>query len=132
MAKYKIGDIVQGCVTGIEKYGVFVNLDEYYTGLIHISEVSDLYVRNINDYVEIGQLIKCKIIDKNEDEKHLKLSIKDIDYQIGRKRLKKIEETKSGFKNLEKKLLKWENEKINEMSEKGEKSVKNIDKKGNN
>ena len=48
MAKYKIGDIVQGCVTGIEKYGVFVNLDEYYTGLIHISEVSDLYVRNIN------------------------------------------------------------------------------------
>ena len=48
--QYKIGDIVQGCVTGIEKYGVFVNLDEYYTGLIHISEVSDLYVRNVNDY----------------------------------------------------------------------------------
>ena len=63
MTKYKKGDIVTGCVTGIEKYGVFVNLDEFYTGLIHISEISDLYVRNVNDYVEVGQTIKCKVID---------------------------------------------------------------------
>ena len=118
MAKYEVGDIVKGCVTGIEKYGIFVNLDEYYTGLIHISEVSDLYVRNINDYVEIGQLIKCKIIDKNEEEKHLKLSIKNIDYQIGRKKLKKITETENGFKTLEKKLIKWERSKLDEINKK--------------
>ncbi|MBQ6477694.1 MAG: S1 RNA-binding domain-containing protein [Bacilli bacterium] len=118
MAKYEVGEIVQGCVTGIEKYGVFVNLDEYYTGLIHISEVSDLFVRNISDYVEVGQLIKCKIIDKNEEEKHLKLSIKDIDYQIGKKRLKKIVETKNGFNTLKKELNSWTEEKLQEISKK--------------
>ena len=67
MSKYKVGDIVIGCVTGIEKYGIFVNLDEYYTGLIHISEISNLYVREISDYVEIGQTIKCKVIEKDDD-----------------------------------------------------------------
>ena len=40
MDKYKVGKIVVGNVTGIEKYGIFVCLDDYYTGLIHISEIS--------------------------------------------------------------------------------------------
>jgi general stress protein 13 len=117
MSKYEVGDIVVGCVTGIEKYGIFVNLDEYYTGLIHISEISNLYVREINDYVEIGQTIKCKVIEKDEDNKHIKLSIKDIDYQIGTKKLKKIKETKNQFKTLKEKLSKWEKEKIKEIEE---------------
>ena len=41
MRKYKDGEYVTGCVTGIEKYGIFVSLDEYYNGLIHISEKSE-------------------------------------------------------------------------------------------
>ena len=44
MNQYKKGEIVTGCVTGIEKYGIFVSLDEYYSGLIHISEISDFFV----------------------------------------------------------------------------------------
>ena len=52
MSKYEIGQIVTCCVTGIEKYGIFVNLEEYYSGLIHISEISSQFVRNINDYVD--------------------------------------------------------------------------------
>ena len=52
--EYKKGNIVTGCVTGIEKYGIFVSLDNYYSGLVHISEISDSFVRNINDYVNIG------------------------------------------------------------------------------
>ena len=42
----------------------FVNLDNYYTGLIHISEISEKFVSNINDYVTIGETIRVKIIDK--------------------------------------------------------------------
>ena len=115
MSKYNVGDIVTGCVTGIESYGVFVNLDEYYTGLIHISEISNLYVRYVSDYVEIGQQIKCKVIEKDEDTNHLKLSIKDIDYQIGKKRLKKIKETEHGFETLKSKLDEWKETKLEEM-----------------
>ena len=38
---YNVGDVVTGCVTGIERYGIFVNLDNYYSGLVHISEISN-------------------------------------------------------------------------------------------
>lgn len=114
MSKYKEGKVVTGCVTGIEDYGVFVNFDDYYTGLIHISEVSKLFVRNINDYVKLGQQIRCKILEVNDDEKHLRISIKDIDYQIGEKKLRKIVETPHGFKTLEEKLPGWIDEKLKE------------------
>ena len=42
MGKYEKGKIVKGVVTGIESYGVFVSFDEFYTGLIHISELPSL------------------------------------------------------------------------------------------
>ena len=63
MQKYKVNSIVKATVTGIESYGVFVTLDEYYSGLIHISEISHNYVKDINDYVKIGETIKAKVID---------------------------------------------------------------------
>ena len=115
MEKYEKGKIIKGQVTGIEKYGIFVSLDEFYSGLIHISEISNLFVRYVSDYVEIGQQIKCKVIEKDEDTNHLKLSIKDIDYQIGKKRLKKIKETEHGFDTLKSKLDEWKETKLEEM-----------------
>ena len=57
MSKVKKGRIVRGTVTGIESYGVFVSCDDYYTGLIHISEISHGFVKNITDFVHIGDLI---------------------------------------------------------------------------
>ena len=90
MKKYKNGEIVTGCVTGIEKYGIFVSLDNYYSGLVHISEISDSFVRNINDYVNIGETINVKILDVDENDFHLKLSIKNIDYRINKKKRAKI------------------------------------------
>lgn len=78
MSKYKVGSIVTGSVTGIEPYGVFVNLDDYYSGLIHISEISHGFVKNVNDYVNLGETIKAKVIDVDDDSFHVKLSIKGI------------------------------------------------------
>ena len=108
MSKYEVGDIVIGCVTGIEKYGIFVNLDEYYTGLIHISEISNGFVKDVNDYVKVGDVIAVKILDVDNDEGHLRLSIKDIDYKnIKKIRRKKIKETSLGFKTLAYHLPIW-------------------------
>lgn len=111
MAKYEKGKIVTGCVTGIENYGVFVGLDEYYSGLIHISEISNGFVRNINDYVNIGETIRVKIVDIDEESCHLKLSIKDIDYRENRKSRQKIIEVGEGFKPLKDNLDMWISEK---------------------
>ena len=107
MDNFNIGDIVTGVVTGIENYGVFVSLNENCSGLIHISEISDYFVRNINDYVELNETIKVKIIDIDSSNNHYKLSIKNIKYRNKVKNGCKIVETKSGFSNLEKALNVW-------------------------
>lgn len=108
MNQYKKGEIVTGCVTGIEKYGIFVSLDEYYSGLIHISEISDFFVKNPADYVYVGETIRALIIDDSDLESyHLKLSIKNIDYKFSKKKRKKIVETTSGFSSLQETLPTW-------------------------
>ena len=106
-SKYQIGNIITGCVTGIEKYGIFVSFDNNYSGLIHISEISDDFVRNINDYVNLGETIKVEVIGLDTNNHHLKLSIKNIDYRINKNSNCKIMETKSGFRTLKKMLNIW-------------------------
>ena len=116
MKNYEVGQIVKGVVTGIENYGIFVNVDEKYTGLIHISEVSDKYVKNIEDYVNIDEKIKVKIIEIDVKNKQFKLSIKDINnYRYTRKNNNGIIETPKGFSTLEEKLNFWIEDKIKTM-----------------
>ena len=113
MTRYKKGDVVTGVVTGIEKYGIFVGLDDYNSGLIHISEISDSFVRNPADYVKIGETIKSKVIeDEDLDSFQVKLSIKDLDYRFNKKG--KIQETIHGFETLKNMLPIWIEEKREE------------------
>lgn len=116
MTKYKKGKIVRGTVTGIETYGVFVSFDEYYSGLIHISEMSYGFVKDIHDYVQIGDVIYVEIIEVDDQSFHLKLSIKNVNYKqkyVARK--KRIVETSRGFKTLEYKLPFWIKESLDKM-----------------
>lgn len=116
MNQYKKGEIVTGCVTGIEKYGIFVSLDDYYSGLIHISEISDFFVKNPADYVYIGETIKALVIDDSDiDSYHVKLSIKNIDYKFSKRRNRKIIETPKGFSTLKRLLPVWISQKTKEM-----------------
>lgn len=110
--KYEKGKIVKGHVTGIENYGIFVGLDDYYNGLIHISEISECFIRNINDYVKIGETIKAKIVDVDEDNCQIRLSIKNIDYKMSRRKRVKIIETPSGFMPLKENLDNWISKKL--------------------
>lgn len=108
MTKFKKGAIVEGIVSGIEDYGIFVKLDQYYNGLIHISEISDGYVRNIEYYAKVGDRIYVEILSVDDQSYHAKLSIKHISYKTGlRSQKRKIVETRSGFNTLEKCLPHW-------------------------
>ncbi len=108
MATYKKGKIVEGTVTGIESYGIFISLQEYYTGLIHISEISHGFVRNVTDFVNIGDTINVEILDIDEEQGHLKLSIKNIDYKKKQNiQRKTITETSLGFRTLAYNLPIW-------------------------
>ncbi len=117
MSEYKKNALVKGQVSGIEKYGIFVNIDQNYNGLIHISEISDGFVRNINDYVSINETIYAKILEVDEESGQLKLSIKGIDYKIDKK-FPKVKETESGFKPLGEMLNTWLYDKLNEIQKK--------------
>lgn len=107
MTKYKTGNIVTGSVTGIEKYGAFINLDDYYNGLIHISEITDEFVKDINDYVKLGETITAKVISVDEETFHVKLSIKNISNKPIKKKRTPIVECGSGFGILSDNLDKW-------------------------
>lgn len=102
MEELKKGNIVTGLVTGVKNYGIFVKISDQTNGLIHISEISDKYVPDINKYAKIGDNIRVKIIDIKENEKKLDLSIKGIN-----SRVINMEETGNGFELLGSNIDKW-------------------------
>ena len=73
MDNIKINDIIEVVVTGIQKYGAFVLIDNQYDGLIHISEISSGYVKNINDYIKIKDKIYAQVVDIDEENQKFKL-----------------------------------------------------------
>ncbi len=111
MEKYYKDDVVEGLVTGTTDYGIFVSLDEYYSGLIHISEISDAYVKDVNNFVNVGETIRVRVLDSDDESFHVKLSIKNLNYRINRKKVK-ILETGTGFELLKSNLNNWITERI--------------------
>jgi S1 RNA binding domain protein len=71
----EVGSKLQGKVTGITNFGAFVELPEGSTGLVHISEVADNYVKDINDHLKVGDQVEVKVINVEKDGK-IGLSIK--------------------------------------------------------
>ena len=70
--------VVEGKVTGILKFGAFVDLGEGKSGMVHISEVSNDYVEDIKDVLKVGQTVKVRVISVADDGK-IALSIRKAD-----------------------------------------------------
>ena len=73
----EVGGVVEGKVTGITKFGAFVDLADGKVGLVHISEVADVYVNDINDFLKVGQQVKVKVLNV-DDRGKIGLSIKRL------------------------------------------------------
>ena len=71
----EVGGIFEGKVTGITKFGAFVEIGEGKSGMVHISEVSSDYVEDINNHLKINDTVKVKVIGIADDGK-ISLSIK--------------------------------------------------------
>lgn len=71
----EVGNIVEGKVTGITKFGAFVELPGGKTGMVHISEISNTYVKEVSDHLSDGQMVKVKVLSISDDGK-ISLSIK--------------------------------------------------------
>lgn len=114
---YKNGEYIKANVTDIKPYGAFVSLEDNYSGLIHISEISDGYVKNITDFINVGDVLNAKIMEVNETKHQIKLSVKDT---LAKGKRMKIQETRNGFKPLKDNLDEWVLEKITEINNKAE------------
>jgi len=68
------GSIVEGKVTRITNFGAFVELEDDKVGLIHISEVADVYVNDVNDFLSVGDTVQVKVV--NVDGNKIALSLK--------------------------------------------------------
>ena len=115
---------VKGIVTGIESYGIFVKIDDNTDGLIHISELSDKFVKNPEDFAKIGDEIEAEVLEVAENG-NIKLSLKALkEKRKNAKKRKYIKETSIGFRTLNYKLPFW----IEKNLKKHKNNVNSIDK----
>lgn len=112
---YNIGKVYSGKVTGIQTYGAFISLDQQTQGLVHISEIINGYVRDIRDYISVGQTVNVRVLSIDEMTGKISLSLKgaSIDQGVnGEENLKHaarlLRDLKpDGFSTLHKKLHEW-------------------------
>lgn len=113
MEDVKVGSVVKGEVTGIETYGIFVKINEKYSGLVHISEISEKFVKDVNNYAKIGEVIYVEVKEINPENNHCILSVKDLNYRINTNN--KVKESVRGFSPLKQHLQQWISEKYEEI-----------------
>jgi len=118
----EVGSIVKGVVTGITKFGAFVELDGGESGLVHISEVADAYVKDVNNYLKLNEEINVKVISVGKDGK-IGLSIKQL--SEANKKTKFTQAPKKSFDDMMSDFLK-------ESSEKQQDLRRSLDKKSGN
>lgn len=100
----EVGGKLKGKVTGITNFGAFVEIKKGTTGLVHISEVADSYVKDINDHLAVGDEIQVKVINVEKDGK-IGLSIKKAKDPAKRRRNRNPRERKDNFDSLMNRFL---------------------------
>ena len=113
MTEFKIGDIVEGQITGIQNYGVFVGLSPTEQGLVHISECKHGYMNELSNQIKVGDKVKVMVIDIDEYTKKISLSMRVLmklntpPYPARTKKRVKRHLPDIGFSSVAKKLPEW-------------------------
>ena len=76
--KYQVGQLIVGKVYNVKPYALFMSFDDGVTGLLHISEISDSFIRDIEKYGSVGDEIKVKILSIDKDNGFLRVSYKQV------------------------------------------------------
>ena len=75
---YQVGQLIIGKVYNVKPYALFMSFEEGVTGLLHISEISDSFVRDIEKYGSIGDEIKVKVLSIDKENGFLRVSYKQV------------------------------------------------------
>ena len=73
----EVGAIIEGKVTAVKPFGAFVAINESQQGLVHISQIAHTYVKDVNDVLSVGAVVKVKVLSVDPDSGKISLSIKE-------------------------------------------------------
>lgn len=143
----EVGAILEGKVTGITNFGVFVELPDGNTGLVHISEVACTFVKEIRNYVKEDQKVKVKVLSIGDGGK-ISLSIKKVEEKKSEKRkqrkktirhgninwqgLSKSNNEPASFEDMMSKFKKTSDEKISDLKRVTESKRGGFSRRGSN
>lgn len=112
--KFTEGQVLTGKVTGVQPYGAFVALDDDVQGLVHISEVTHGFVKDIHEYISVGDEVNVKILSIDEEKNKYSLSIratqeapKKEEQPAKPRKQSKPQQQEEGFNTLKDKLSEW-------------------------
>lgn len=120
---YQVGDLIIGKVTSVKPYAIFLEFEDGTKGLLHISELSDAYIRDIEKYGSVGDEIKVKILSIDSTNGFLRVSYKQVPQEelysthVNESRIYLDEEEKD-FSVLGEKLPTWISETLKKVKEK--------------
>ena len=109
--EYQVGQLVIGKVYNVKPYALFMTFEEGVTGLLHISEISDSFVRDIEKYGSVGDEIKVKVLSIDKENGFLRVSYKQVPPEeaysshTNQRRLPTV--TEEEFRPLKEKLDGW-------------------------
>ena len=112
--EYQVGQLIIGKVYNVKPYALFMSFEDGVTGLLHISEISDSFVRDIEKFGSIGDEIKVKILTIDKENGFLRVSYKQVPPEeafsshVNQRRLPTVSEDE--FLPLKEKLEGWIND----------------------
>lgn len=120
---YQIGEVVKGKIVGIKPYAFFMEFENHATGLLHISELSDKYVKDIEIYGKIGDELNVKILTIDAKDGFMRVSFKQVpenleNLQKNDVKFKEISANPEEFKLIQEQLPNWINETLKKMEDK--------------
>ena len=86
IADLKPGMVLEGVVTNVTNFGAFVDVGVHQDGLVHVSELSDRYIKDPNEAVKVGQIVKVQVLSADPKLKRIALSIKALTARSRRQR----------------------------------------------
>lgn len=113
MSNIEVNQIINGKVTGIQPYGAFVTINDDTQGLVHISEVTHGFVKDIHEHLSVGDEVKAKVLNIDESKNKVSLSIRATEEApkkeepVSTRNQKEQKDDNAGFNTLKGKLEEW-------------------------
>ena len=121
--EFKVGDIIEGTVIELRKFGALMIFEHDINGLLHISEISDRFVFDISRYIQVGRNYNVKILEIDSNNHFMKVSLRKVtiedrlDHKAQARKRSLIDKEDIDFEPLKEQLDTWTKEQVEQTPE---------------